>query len=71
MPVAVLAITTLCGATIFPITPPPEFAAVIMYGEMPSCCAVNFCKLPKSTFDEVSDPVDAIPSHPIRVPKKG
>ena len=38
---------------------------------MLSCCAVNFCRLPKRTFEEVSEPVEAVPIQPISVPKKG
>ena len=29
------------------------------------------CRLPKSTLAEVSEPVEAVPSQPISVPKKG
>jgi hypothetical protein len=43
----------------------------MMSGEIPSCCAVSFCRLPKSTFEDVSEPVDAVPNQPMRVPKKG
>jgi hypothetical protein len=43
----------------------------MMYGEIPSCWAVNFCRFPKRTFEEVSEPVEAVPSQPINVPKKG
>lgn len=54
-----------------PITPPPEVAAVMMYGEMLSCCAANFCKLPKITFDEVSAPVDAASIYPMSFRRRG
>ncbi len=53
------------------MTPPELFAAVISTGESPSCVAVIFCRLPKSTFDDVSDPVSATPSQPSSVPKSG
>ena len=38
---------------------------------MSSCCAVSFCRLPKRTLEEVSEPVEAVPIQPMRVPKKG
>src|SRR5581483_11392935 len=69
--VAVLATTMLWASIILPITPPQLFAAPISTGETPICCAEIFCRLPKSTFEDVSDPVRATPNHPSRVPKKG
>jgi hypothetical protein len=47
------------------------FAAPIKIGLIPVCSAVIFCRLPKSTFDAVSEPVNATPNHPRSVPKKG
>ena len=38
---------------------------------MPSCSAVMRCNPPNNTFEDVSDPVSATPSQPIRVPKNG
>src|ERR1700724_1382831 len=69
--VAVEATTIDCASIILPITPPEELAAPIRIGERPSCSEVIFCRLPKSTFDAVSDPVRATPSQPSSVPKKG
>ncbi len=61
----------LCMSTIFPITPPELFALAMRIGLTPTCWAVMRCKLPNSTFDDVSDPVSATPSHPNIVPKNG
>src|SRR5271169_5554915 len=69
--VAVLATTMLCASIILPMTPPQLLAEAIRMGETPTCCAEIFCRLPNSTFDEVSDPVSATPSHPSSVPKNG
>src|SRR3954453_24094686 len=69
--VAVEATTIDCASIILPITPPDELAAPIRIGEKPSCSEVIFCRLPKSTFDAVSDPVSATPNQPSSVPKKG
>ena len=46
-------------------------AAAIRTGGRPSCSDVIFCRLPNRTFDAVSEPVRATPSHPSKVPKKG
>ena len=32
---------------------------------------MTLCRLPKSTFDDVSEPVSATPSHPSIAPKNG
>src|ERR1035438_6117280 len=69
--VAVLATTMLCASIILPITPPQLFAAAINVGDTPTCSAEILCKLPNNTFDDVSDPVSATPSHPSSVPKNG
>src|SRR5688500_6734006 len=61
----------LCASIIFPITPPELFDAHIRIGERPSACAETFCRFPKSTFDDVSLPVNATPSQPIIGEKKG
>src|SRR4051794_36782455 len=69
--VAVEATTIDWASIILPITPPDELAALIRIGDSPSCSEVIFCRLPKSTFEAVSDPVSATPSQPSRVPKNG
>src|SRR5579859_3018295 len=60
-----------CASIILPITPPALFAAPIRIGLRFNCCAVMRCNPPKSALEEVSLPVNATPSHPINVPKKG
>src|SRR3954452_25278641 len=69
--VAVEATTIDCASIILPMTPPDEFAALISTGERPSCSDVIFCKLPNSTLEAVSEPVNATPNQPSSVPKKG
>ena len=61
----------LCASIILPMTPPELFAAAISTGLTPTCCAVTTCNPPKSTLDDVSDPVSATPSQPSKVPKNG
>ena len=61
----------LCASIILPITPPELFDATIRDGDRCSCCAVTCCRLPKSTFDDVSLPVSATPSQPISGEKNG
>ena len=51
--------------------PPHELADAIGVGEHPDPPAVIVCRLPNTTFDDISDPVVAVPSHPISVPKNG
>jgi hypothetical protein len=41
------------------------------HGVEPELAGGNGLKVPKSTLDEVSDPVSATPSHPSMVPKNG
>src|SRR3954453_15055085 len=69
--VAVEATTIDWASIILPMTPPEELAAAIRIGDRPSCSEVIFCRLPNSTFDAVSDPVNATPNQPSSVPKKG
>src|SRR5262252_5107024 len=69
--VAVEATTIDCASIILPMTPPDELAAAISTGERPSCSDVIFCRFPNSTLEAVSEPVNATPSQPSRVPKKG
>ena len=70
-PVDAVATTMLCASIILPITPPVLFAVTMRTGLKPSCCAVIFCRLPKSTFELVSEPVSATPSQPSSVAKNG
>src|SRR6266851_10243107 len=69
--VAVEATTIDCASIILPMTPPDELAALIRMGDNPNCSDVIFCRLPNSTLEAVSDPVNATPSQPSSVPKKG
>src|SRR5229473_330416 len=69
--VAAVAMQMDCASIILPITPPALLVAHMRIGLKWSCCAVIFCKPPKSAFEEVSLPVSATPSHPINVPKNG
>ena len=59
------------ASIILPITPPVEFVAAIRTSFRCSCWAVMRCRLPKSAFDAVSDPVRKTPSHPRYAAKKG
>ena len=52
-------------------TTPAEFAEQMRIGSRFNCCAVIFCRLPNSAFDEVSLPVSATPSHPRNAAKNG
>ena len=70
-PVATLATTMLWASIILPITPPELLAAAVRTGETPICSAVTFCRLPNSTFEEVSLPVSATPSQPSSGEKNG
>jgi hypothetical protein len=45
-----------------PMTPPELLAAAMRTGARPSCWALIFCRLPKSTFEAASVPVSAVPS---------
>src|SRR5215813_10963170 len=69
--VAVDATTIDFASIILPMTPPEELAAAIRIGDKPSCSEVIFCKPPNSTFEAVSEPVNATPSQPSKVPKNG
>src|SRR5246127_5017594 len=69
--VAVEATTIDCASIILPMTPPDELAAPISTDDRPSCSEVIFCRLPNRMFEAVSDPVNATPSQPSSVPKKG
>src|SRR5215813_5470215 len=69
--VAVEATTIDCASIILPITPPDELAAAISTDDRPSCSEVIFCRLPNRMFEAVSDPVNATPNQPSKVPKKG
>src|SRR6266480_929403 len=69
--VAAVAMQMDCASIILPITPPALFVAHMRMGLRLSCWAVIFCKPPKRTFEDVSLPVRATPSQPMKVPKKG
>src|SRR2546422_349567 len=60
-----------CASIILPITPPALLVAHMRMGLRLSFWAVIFCKPPKRTFEDVSLPVRATPSQPMKVPKKG
>ena len=61
----------LWASIILPMTPPVLLAVTISTGLKPSCCAVIFCRLPNRTFELVSEPVSATPSHPSNAAKNG
>src|SRR5664279_1091879 len=65
MPQAAQATASDWGEIILPMTPPEVLAAPIRTGLRPSDSAVAFCRPPKSTLEEVSDPVRNTPSHPM------
>jgi hypothetical protein len=69
--VATLATTMLWASIILPITPPALFAEAVRTGERFNRWAVTCCRLPNRTFEDVSLPVKATPSQPIRGEKKG
>ena len=69
--VAVLATTMLCASIILPITPPELFAAAMSVGLTPTYVAEMVWRLPKSTLDDVSEPVSATPNQPSMAPKNG
>src|SRR5271157_1332016 len=69
--VAVLATTMLWASIILPITPPALLAEHMSVELIPICSAEIRCKLPKSTLEDVSEPVSATPNHPSSVPKNG
>jgi hypothetical protein len=60
-----------CASIILPMTPPVELVATMRTGLRPSCSAVMRCRLPKSAFDAVSDPVRKTPSQPRYAAKNG
>ncbi len=64
MPQAAVATASDWGEIILPMTPPLVLAAPVRIGLMPSCSAVAFCKPPKRTLLEVSEPVRKTPSQP-------
>ena len=68
---AVLATTMLWASIILPMTPPDELADAMSVGERCSWPALMVCSEPKSTLDDVSEPVMATPSQPSMAPKKG
>src|SRR5215216_3860260 len=64
-PTAAAPIARFCGEIILPSTPPEELAAASSVGERFAFCAAATWSVPKSEFDDVSDPVTATPSHPM------
>ena len=63
-PVALVPTARFCGLIILPRTPPEEFTPTVRFGLTPICWAVTFCRLAKSTFEEVSDPSESHPEPP-------
>src|ERR1022692_4658871 len=64
MPVAAHATASDWGEIILPITPPLALAAPVSSGLIPSCSAAAFCRPPKRTLLDVSEPVRKTPSQP-------
>src|SRR6185369_1225879 len=64
MPQAAVATARDWGEIILPMTPPLVLAAPVRIGLSPSCSAVAFCRPPKRTLLEVSEPVRNTPSQP-------
>src|SRR5690242_13247054 len=54
-------IARFCGEIIFPTTPPELFDAASSSGSMSAFLPAVTCSRPKSEFDEVSEPVTAVP----------
>src|ERR1700722_3276877 len=69
--VAAVAIQMDWASVILPMTPPALLVAHMRMGLRLSCWAVIFCRPPKRTLEEVSLPVSATPSHPMKEPKNG
>src|SRR3954465_8313692 len=70
MPTAAAPIARFCGETIFAQTPPELFDAASSVGLRCAFLAAVTCSTPNSEFDEVSDPVMAVPSQPISGDRK-
>src|SRR5664280_895995 len=70
-PTAPVATAMDCGEIILPVTPPVELAATIRVLLTWIWWAVLACRLQKSAFDEVSDPVRKTPIHPRNGAKNG
>src|SRR5690242_1489751 len=58
-------IARFCGEIILPRTPPEELAAASSVGLIPAFWAAVACSTPKSEFDDVSEPVTAVPIQPM------
>src|SRR2546423_12366580 len=65
IPTAAAPIARFCGDTIFASTPPELFAAASSVGDRLDLCAAATCRAPNSELVEVSEPVTAVPNHPI------
>src|SRR5437870_1037324 len=63
-PTAAAAIARFCGEIILPSTPPELFEAASRTGDRCALPAAATCRAPNSEFDEVSEPVTAVPSQP-------
>src|SRR3954463_4683420 len=65
MPTAAAPIARFCGEIILPSTPPELLPAASSVGDRCAFCAAVTCRAPNSEFEDVSDPVIAVPSQPI------
>src|SRR5512140_3895215 len=63
-PTAAAPIARFWGETILPSTPPELLAAASSVGDRCAWWAADTCSAPKSEFDEVSEPVTAVPNQP-------
>src|SRR5436190_16365083 len=64
-PTAAAPIARFWGETIFASTPPELFAPAISTGDREALCAAVTWSAPNSELVEVSEPVTAVPNHPI------
>src|ERR1700729_2257899 len=64
-PTAAAPIARFCGEIILANTPPELFEAASSVADRFALCAAATCRAPNSEFDEVSEPVTAVPNHPI------
>ena len=48
-----------------PSTPPEELALASSVGSSPASLAADTCSTPNSEFEDVSEPVTAVPSQPM------
>ena len=64
-PTAAAPIARFWGETIFASTPPELFEPASRIGDSEALCAAVTCSAPKSELVDVSEPVTAVPNHPI------